>query len=172
MNPWRCARQIAKITPSAHHPVTVRSAKEAAEQAASIGTKARLVEDDVVAKLVAPRSAVTTITPAGTSRSITQQRIRAEQQAPLNVLNRELAEATARRIPGARFTLMRGLGHFPMAEDPERFLGVAPLTAAGDRWNVTVVGDSDRYGRVAARDSARKAPAFHDGGCRRRGRSM
>ena len=47
----------------------------------------------------------------------------------------ELAEATARRIPGARFTLMRGLGHFPMAEDPERFLGyLEPVLAelAGD----------------------------------------
>lgn len=35
----------------------------------------------------------------------------------------ELARATADRIPGARFTEMRGLGHFPMAEDPEAFLG-------------------------------------------------
>jgi pimeloyl-ACP methyl ester carboxylesterase len=35
----------------------------------------------------------------------------------------ELARATAERIPGARFTEMRGLGHFPMAEDPEAFLG-------------------------------------------------
>jgi pimeloyl-ACP methyl ester carboxylesterase len=34
----------------------------------------------------------------------------------------ELARATAERIPGARFTEMRGLGHFPMAEDPEAFL--------------------------------------------------
>jgi pimeloyl-ACP methyl ester carboxylesterase len=34
----------------------------------------------------------------------------------------ELAKATAGRIPGARFTLMRGLGHFPMAEHPQRFL--------------------------------------------------
>jgi pimeloyl-ACP methyl ester carboxylesterase len=35
----------------------------------------------------------------------------------------ELARATAERIPGARFTLMEGLGHFPMAEDPQAFLG-------------------------------------------------
>ena len=34
----------------------------------------------------------------------------------------ELARATAERIPGARFTEMHGLGHFPMAEDPEAFL--------------------------------------------------
>jgi pimeloyl-ACP methyl ester carboxylesterase len=34
----------------------------------------------------------------------------------------ELAKATAGRIPGARFTLMRGLGHFPMAEHPRAFL--------------------------------------------------
>jgi pimeloyl-ACP methyl ester carboxylesterase len=34
----------------------------------------------------------------------------------------ELARATAERIPGARFTEMRGLGHFPMAEDPGAFL--------------------------------------------------
>ena len=34
----------------------------------------------------------------------------------------ELARATAERIPGATFTEMRGLGHFPMAEHPERFL--------------------------------------------------
>src|SRR3954453_5348111 len=35
----------------------------------------------------------------------------------------QLARAAAERIPGARFTEMRGLGHFPMAEDPEAFLG-------------------------------------------------
>ena len=34
----------------------------------------------------------------------------------------ELARATAERIPGARFTEMAGLGHFPMAEDPDAFL--------------------------------------------------
>jgi len=34
----------------------------------------------------------------------------------------ELARATAERIPGARFTEMEGLGHFPMAEDPQAFL--------------------------------------------------
>ena len=36
----------------------------------------------------------------------------------------ELARATAERIPGARFTEMAGLGHFPMAEDPERLAAV------------------------------------------------
>ena len=25
-------------------------------------------------------------------------------------------------IPGARYKSMKGLGHFPMSEDPERFL--------------------------------------------------
>jgi pimeloyl-ACP methyl ester carboxylesterase len=33
----------------------------------------------------------------------------------------EDSERTARAIPGASFSLMRGLGHFPMSEDPERF---------------------------------------------------
>jgi pimeloyl-ACP methyl ester carboxylesterase len=28
----------------------------------------------------------------------------------------------AARIPGAQVTIMGGLGHFPMSEDPERFL--------------------------------------------------
>ena len=48
----------------------------------------------------------------------------------------ELARATAARIPGARFTEMRGIGHFPMAEDPETFLRylrpvLAEIAAAG-----------------------------------------
>jgi pimeloyl-ACP methyl ester carboxylesterase len=34
-----------------------------------------------------------------------------------------LSEETARRIPGARFQVMEGLGHFPMGEHPARFLG-------------------------------------------------
>ncbi len=43
----------------------------------------------------------------------------------------ELARATAERIPGAEFTLMRGLGHFPMAEHPEAFLAfLRPVLAA------------------------------------------
>jgi len=33
-----------------------------------------------------------------------------------------LSEAAANRIPGATYSMMRGLGHFPMCEDPERFL--------------------------------------------------
>jgi len=42
----------------------------------------------------------------------------------------ELARATAERISGARFTEMRGLGHFPMAEDPQAFLAyVRPVLA-------------------------------------------
>lgn len=35
----------------------------------------------------------------------------------------EDTEATARAIPGAAWTIMAGLGHFPMSEDPERFRG-------------------------------------------------
>jgi pimeloyl-ACP methyl ester carboxylesterase len=34
-----------------------------------------------------------------------------------------LSQAVAEQIPGARFQAMEGLGHFPMSEDPERFLG-------------------------------------------------
>ena len=32
-------------------------------------------------------------------------------------------EAVAARVRGAKFTLMKGLGHFPMSENPEAFLG-------------------------------------------------
>ncbi|MBL8379603.1 MAG: alpha/beta hydrolase [Burkholderiales bacterium] len=32
-------------------------------------------------------------------------------------------EAAAARIPGAKVTIMQGLGHFPMSENPEAFLG-------------------------------------------------
>ena len=32
-------------------------------------------------------------------------------------------EAAAARIPGAKVTLMKGLGHFPMSENPDAFLG-------------------------------------------------
>jgi len=35
----------------------------------------------------------------------------------------EVSRATAARIPGAEFEVMRGIGHFPMAENPEAFLG-------------------------------------------------
>lgn len=35
----------------------------------------------------------------------------------------EMSRATAARIPGAKFSEMSGLGHFPMSETPERFLG-------------------------------------------------
>jgi len=34
-----------------------------------------------------------------------------------------LSQAVAEQIPGALFQTMEGLGHFPMSEDPERFLG-------------------------------------------------
>jgi pimeloyl-ACP methyl ester carboxylesterase len=34
-----------------------------------------------------------------------------------------LSQAVAEQIPGAHFQTMEGLGHFPMSEDPERFLG-------------------------------------------------
>jgi pimeloyl-ACP methyl ester carboxylesterase len=43
----------------------------------------------------------------------------------------------ARRIKGAEATIMEGLGHFPVSEDPARFLGylkpVLARIAAGDR---------------------------------------
>jgi pimeloyl-ACP methyl ester carboxylesterase len=35
----------------------------------------------------------------------------------------EISRATAAKIAGAEFELMRGIGHFPMAENPELFLG-------------------------------------------------
>ena len=34
----------------------------------------------------------------------------------------EMSRLTAARIPGAEFQMMRGLGHFPMTENPEAFL--------------------------------------------------
>lgn len=38
------------------------------------------------------------------------------------------SEATARKIPGAHYATMEGLGHFPMCEDPQRFLAaLAPV---------------------------------------------
>jgi pimeloyl-ACP methyl ester carboxylesterase len=33
-----------------------------------------------------------------------------------------MSEATAAKIPGARFRRMDGIGHFPFAENPARFL--------------------------------------------------
>jgi pimeloyl-ACP methyl ester carboxylesterase len=39
--------------------------------------------------------------------------------------------ALASRIPGAQVTIMEGLGHFPVSEDPQRFLGyLRPVLAA------------------------------------------
>ena len=35
----------------------------------------------------------------------------------------EVSRAVADQIPGAHYQTMEGLGHFPMSEDPERFLG-------------------------------------------------
>ena len=35
----------------------------------------------------------------------------------------EASRETAARIPGAELTIMAGLGHFPMTEDPEKFRG-------------------------------------------------
>ena len=35
----------------------------------------------------------------------------------------EVSRAVAEQIPGAHYQTMEGLGHFPMSEDPERFLG-------------------------------------------------
>ena len=43
----------------------------------------------------------------------------------------ELARATAERIPGAVFTEMRDLGHFPMAEHPRQFLEYLRPVLAG-----------------------------------------
>jgi pimeloyl-ACP methyl ester carboxylesterase len=43
----------------------------------------------------------------------------------------DLARATAQRIPGATFTEMEGLGHFPMAEDPQAFLAYLRPVLAG-----------------------------------------
>ena len=34
----------------------------------------------------------------------------------------EISRATAAKIPGAQFEVMRGMGHFPMAENPELFM--------------------------------------------------
>ena len=33
----------------------------------------------------------------------------------------EASEATAAKIKDAKLTIMKGLGHFPMSEDPDRF---------------------------------------------------
>ena len=34
----------------------------------------------------------------------------------------EMSEATAKKIPGATFTSMKGLGHFPATENPPKFV--------------------------------------------------
>ena len=34
-----------------------------------------------------------------------------------------MSEATAKKIPGAVFETMKGLGHFPATENPQRFVG-------------------------------------------------
>jgi len=52
-------------------------------------------------------------------------------QCPLYLLTGEYdysasprdTEAVVARVPGAKFTVMKGLGHFPMSENPEAFLG-------------------------------------------------
>jgi pimeloyl-ACP methyl ester carboxylesterase len=31
--------------------------------------------------------------------------------------------AVARSVPGSEATIMKGLGHFPMSEDPPKFIG-------------------------------------------------
>ena len=37
-------------------------------------------------------------------------------------------QATAEKIPGARFEAMREIGHFPMSEDHGRFMGyISPI---------------------------------------------
>jgi pimeloyl-ACP methyl ester carboxylesterase len=39
----------------------------------------------------------------------------------------EMSQATANKIKGANFKAMKGLGHFPATEDPQKF--VSPLHA-------------------------------------------
>ena len=34
----------------------------------------------------------------------------------------EMTEKVAASIPGSRMTIMKGMGHFPMSEDPASFL--------------------------------------------------
>ena len=41
-------------------------------------------------------------------------------------------EAAAARIKGAKMTIMKGLGHFPMSENPEAFLALPAARARGD----------------------------------------
>ena len=56
------------------------------------------------------------------------------QRCPLYLLTGEYdfsctpedTRATAARIPGARLTIMKELGHFPMSEHPERFRTLPP----------------------------------------------
>jgi pimeloyl-ACP methyl ester carboxylesterase len=53
------------------------------------------------------------------------------RQCPLYMLTGEYdysasprdSQAAADRIPGAQLTIMEGLGHFPMSEQPHAFLG-------------------------------------------------
>ena len=33
----------------------------------------------------------------------------------------ELCQELANKVPGASYTLMEGMGHFPMSEDPSKF---------------------------------------------------
>jgi pimeloyl-ACP methyl ester carboxylesterase len=52
-------------------------------------------------------------------------------RCPVHIMNGEYdwsgtpaaGQALADLIPGATYRTMLGLGHFPMSEDPERFLG-------------------------------------------------
>ncbi len=43
----------------------------------------------------------------------------------------EMSRQTAAKIPGAQFRMMQGLGHFPMTENPEAFLGYLRPALAG-----------------------------------------
>jgi pimeloyl-ACP methyl ester carboxylesterase len=36
----------------------------------------------------------------------------------------EMSQATAKKISGANFQSMKGLGHFPATEDPQKFVGL------------------------------------------------
>jgi len=52
-----------------------------------------------------------------------------------------LSESVARQIPGAFYRTMKGLGHFPMSEDPERFFGyIEPVLAEIARQRAGVAG--------------------------------
>jgi pimeloyl-ACP methyl ester carboxylesterase len=42
----------------------------------------------------------------------------------------EMSQATAKKIQGANFSSMKGLGHFPATEDPQKFVSVCRASAS------------------------------------------